>query len=307
MDKLNQAYFDWWYGLEENFRKILLITLYDNPEYEVDFYNLKRTTYTDLKQPEDLLKIFELKYICYMNDIPSRPEYTLTKAPSFEFFHNLECIEIVQCDLEDLSGFQTAQQVKRISVHENWISDNRQLQYFNGLTELEELDLSFNAFTDLSALNNLPNLKEICIYGHYEDVDISSLINFPKLENIEMDTATDITILGQLKQLKSLDYGSDEREFDCSKIEWLTEQLPHCKFDFCLPSEQWIEQGLSDLNFLYCLALRGLKKENVKLYIPPFVNEVNRFKELENKYRNNNEIYPLVCRARQYVCQDKEP
>lgn len=306
MNELNITHFDWWYGLEENFRKVLLITIYDKPEYYVDYCDLKRTKYTDLKRSEHLLKIFELKQISYRNDIPSNPEYTLTKVPSFEFFHNLECIEIVQCDLEDLSGFQTAKHAKRISIHENWLSDNQQLQYFNGLTELEELDLSFNALTDLSALHDLPNLKEICILGHNEDMDVSSLIHFPKLEVIEMNTATDITVLGQLIQLKELYYGSDEWEFDCSKIEWLIERLPQCKFDFCLPNEEFYRnrQGLSDINFLHSLALRGIKKENVSVSVPKFTNEVERFNALEKKYLSDNDIYPLVCRAREQLKQE---
>ncbi|MFC0324002.1 leucine-rich repeat domain-containing protein [Gallibacterium melopsittaci] len=306
MNELNLSHFEWWYGLEENFRKVLLITIYDKPEYYVDFYDLKHTKYTDLKRSEHLLKIFELKQISYMNDIPSNPEYTLTKVPSFEFFHNLECIEIVQCDLEDLSGFQTAKHAKRISIHENWLSDNQQLQYFNGLTELEELDLSFNALTDLSALHDLPNLKEISLCCYYNDVNVASLVKFPALEIIDMDTATDITILGQLTQLKSLDYGSDEREFDCSKIEWLIEQLPQCQFNFYLPNERLVRnpQGLSDINFLHCLALRGMKKENVRVSVPKFANEVERFNALEEKYRNNNEIYPLLCRAREQLTQE---
>lgn len=306
MNELNITHFDWWYGLEENFRKVLLITIYDKPEYYVDFYDLKRTKYTDLKRSEDLLKIFELKQISYRNDIPSNPEYTLTKVPSFEFFHNLECIEIVQCDLEDLSGFQTAKHAKRISIHENWLSDNQQLQYFNGLTELEDLDLSFNAFTDLSALHDLPNLKEISLYGYYNDVNVATLVKFPALEIIDMDTATDITVLSQLTQLKKLDYGSDEWEFDCSKIEWLIEQLPQCQFNFYLPNERLVRnsQGLSDINFLHCLVLRGIKKENVSVSVPKFANEVERFNALEKKYRSDNDIYPLVCRAREQLKQE---
>lgn len=297
---LKQEHIVWWNSLDDLWKNVFLKSIY-NPSSLRDYWD-RSLLHTGLREQDDILRIFNLEYIEFINDVCPSPKYAVTFIPSLKFFKNVQKIIIANNYLEDLSSLQEVKTLKSLSLHDNATDDNQQLKYISGLLELEELDLSFNCFTDLAYLNNLPKLRELLLYGVHtrETIEISSLVNFPCLEILHMDVAKDITPLAKVKTLKKLDYGTDEWDYDPSQLLWLIEQLPDCEFEFTLPA-QW--EDTKDKNFLYGVILSHLHRPNVNTWIGLNDTECSeRIAGLADKYRYDKAMSDLILKAKNSLC-----
>jgi hypothetical protein len=304
MTTIKQEYLDWWNNLHPSWKKVFLKSIYEpaEPEGFVDITDYQRT---EPKQPEDILKIFELEEIDFVHDVDPDSEQAISSIPPLKFFKKLQRLGLDYHALNSLEHLQEAKTVKIITISENFMEDNQQLRYLSGLPELEELDLSLNLFTDLSLIKDLPKLKVLRFFGNPYPVDISSLVQFPNLEEVMVDIAEDVTPLTQIKTIKTIHYGSDQEEFDCSKLEWLIQQLPKCNFELTF-SDDTQNTLFGDLNFLYYIIVKCANFPNVIDIYPPFQeNEKTKLLALEKKYRKNEKMYPLVSKAIAYFEADR--
>ncbi|WP_066801272.1 leucine-rich repeat domain-containing protein [Moraxella oblonga] len=243
-----QEHFDWWNALPTLWQRIFLVCAnhQDKLEVQVDKAFLDSTDvsfYLSYPIPntisdELLQKIFQLTHIAYdRNDVNPSLHTVVHSIPPLHYFKHLQYLSLQENYVEDLSGLAHVETLKYLDLYENCNDDNEQLKYVGTLKNLEYLELSVNFFTDVSPLTQLTNLTYLSMWGGArQPIDISGFENLQKLITLDMDAPIDMSPLASLKQLKDLSFGSDEYEFDDTKIDWLLEQLPDCDVWFDSPT-----------------------------------------------------------------------
>lgn len=239
-----QEHFDWWHALTPLWQRILLVCAnhQDKLEAQVDEYLCGDTDvsfYLNYPIPKNitaelLQKIFQLTHIAYdRNDVNPSLVTVVDYIPPLHYFKHLQHLSLQENYVHDLSGLNNITTLKYLDLHENCNDDNEQLTYVGTLKSLEYLELSINFFTDVSPLTKLTNLTYLSMWGGArQPIDINGFENLQKLEVLDMDAPVDMTPLAQLKNLKELDFGTDEYEFNDANIDYLLEQLPNCDISF---------------------------------------------------------------------------
>lgn len=308
---IQYEHFAWWYNLPRLWQQIFLISLY-HPEQlspqvyineqcigstgaDIDFYiNYPVPPIIDKQQ---LAQLFELTAIAYNRGNVCPAKHTVVyKIPPLHYFKHLEYLSLYENYIDDYSGLQGLKSLKFLDLHENLTQNDNQLTFIAQLTSLEYLDLSVNYFDDLSILSHLVNLKYFSQWGGKRNpVNITGFDKLQQLKHLKFDAPIDLTPLASLQNLKTLEFGTDEYDFDCSKIEWLTQQLPNCDIDYCLPYlSPRLAQKVSDETFLWKILLEGRRCNR---FFGIF--DKDRLFSLFEKYRHadNKNIKNLVIRA----------
>lgn len=303
---IENEHFEWWQNIPILWKRIFLVSI-DYPEkneckieengYEI--YNKPADFMFYLNYPireiseKDLKLIFSLKKILYDGyDVNPERNHVVHEIPPLHYFEELEFLSLSQNYVKDISGLQGLKKLKYLCLHENSITENEQLENLSKIISLEYLDLSANSITDFSFLSNLINLKELHIWGqwHKNPVRISGFDNFRSLLCLNLDAPIDLTPLLDLKNLQELYIGSDEYDFDCSKIEDLIHSLSNIYIDYYLPHSIFVK-NISDDSFLWKILLEPsfiLDKDFDKSRLLSLKEKVNSssnvdFKELVNR------------------------
>ena len=153
----------------------------------------------------------------------------------------LEVLDLSNCGISTLSGFENLSHLKALGLHGNTI---RNLSSLSGLTELHTLDLSNNAVTDVSALstltgllvvdlssNSLSSLNPICGIqnlsalnasgNHITNVDSMQKLTNLTILDLSYNTLTDISALQNCTLLTDLNI-SNNQIADISVLSSLT-------------------------------------------------------------------------------------
>lgn len=96
-----------------------------------------------------------------------------------------------------------------------------------GQTQLEELEVKWGPYSDLTALSGLKNLKSLSLGGATKVTDLTPLASLSQLRALTVDQAflvRDLSPLGQLVSLRELAYGNgypgSDKNVDFSDFEW---------------------------------------------------------------------------------------
>lgn len=108
--------------------------------------------------------------------------------------------------INDLTGLEYAENLKRISISQSNITDISQLE---SLTNLQSIDITANGISDITPLKNLTSLEYISISGNNNLIpDIDALNDLVKLESLylsgDKNRIYDISPLKNLTNLKVL-------------------------------------------------------------------------------------------------------
>lgn len=319
--EITDEHFHWWENLPKLWQRILLIALYhpEKLEPKIDMAELEYAGdvadvgyYLDYPIPDkitadELARMFELTMIAYNRGDVNPKLYTVVEIiPPLHYFKQLQYLSLTENYITDYSGLQGLTKLKHLNLHENCNDEDEQLKYIATLTSLEYLDLSVNYFDDLSPLSTLVNLKFLSQWGGVDKpVNITSFEQLQKLEHLHFGVPKDITPLASLQNLKELEFGTDEFDFDCSKIEWLMQELPNCKIDYDLPCIGMYDcMEVSDETFLWKILLEG---HRFNRFFGSF--DKQRLFDLYEKYQHSDDVAMknLTKRAMQdYVERWKE-
>lgn len=305
--KIKKEHFDWWESLSELWKKIFLVSIYHSEKhtFEIeengyDIYNKPADHLFYLNYPikekiseQELERIFHLTHILYDGyDINPERYAVVDYIPPLHYFENLAYLSLSHNYVSDLNGLQGVKTLKYLCLHENSITDSKQLKYISEIKSLKYLDLSVNNIKDFSFLRKLVDLKELFIWGQWDlaPINITGFENLVSLTHLNLDAPIDMAPLFSLNQLEELYVGSDEYDFDCSKIESLINTLSNTYVSYYLPHPIWVKD-MSDSSFLWNILLepdfishKDFDKNRL-LLLQAKANHLgdNAFKELVNR------------------------
>ena len=115
---------------------------------------------------------------------------------------SLTTLDADRADISDLTGLETAINLKELRLEVNNISD---ISALSGLTNLTRLRLGNNPISDISALSGLTNLTRLSLsYNSLADISVlSGLTNLTSLSLLDTGIS-DISVLSGLTNLTSL-------------------------------------------------------------------------------------------------------
>lgn len=253
---LTQEHLDWWEALPELWKKIFYGALYfpekiaiiryiltnfeegycreDVDNYDGGFFTLNLSNIR-LKNPEDLLSLFQVKMVAYDPGLNPSPEDAVTYIPSMRYFTELEFLSLRQNYLEDINGLTGLTSLKHLSLQENCTLTN--IEPLATLTSLVYLDLGVCHLEDITALRPLTELVVLELWDN-RIIDITSLVNLGRLTELSLgcNPIKNIKPLAKLTNLKSLSLGLGDRarvgdKFDEANLAWLQKQLPDCEVE----------------------------------------------------------------------------
>ena len=135
-----------------------------------------------------------------------------TPIESFEFAEGMdELKELGYYFDEEYADFSGIQQLEKIYLGTKEIKQEH-ADMISRLTNIKGIGLNGNILIeDYSGIQKLPQIKEVTIYTDY-DVPMEALGNVPQLEKLYLvkGTVNDISMLGNLKNLKVLDISETE-------------------------------------------------------------------------------------------------
>jgi len=127
-----------------------------------------------------------------------------TKVAGLEKFTNLRTLTLNGCGLSTLEGFPQLQNLVRLELSDNNLSDGLEALQDACLVNLKSLSLAGNKFSSLESLEplaGLPNLRDL------------DLFNCPVTQNEEYRSGL-FELLGTLKYLDGFDAEDNEKEED---------------------------------------------------------------------------------------------
>ena len=135
-----------------------------------------------------------------------------TPIESFEFAEGMDGLkELGYYFDEEYADFSGIQQLEKIYLGTKEIKQEH-ADMISRLTNIKGIGLNGNILIeDYSGIQKLPQIKEVTIYTDY-DVPMEALGNVPQLEKLYLvkGTVNDISMLGNLKNLKVLDISETE-------------------------------------------------------------------------------------------------
>lgn len=150
----------------------------------------------DTSSPEFELEFSDANFELCVRTSLGLPDETITKAD----IANVYALECQDASIRVLDGLEHFENLKELSLWENFISDVGPL---NMLVNLEYLELGANDIFDISALNGLRNLKRVGLYGN-SLTTIAHLGSSRALEwlNIDDNQIADLSALTGMPALK---------------------------------------------------------------------------------------------------------
>ncbi|CAL5970207.1 leucine-rich_repeat domain-containing protein [Hexamita inflata] len=142
----------------------------------------------------------------------------------------ITCLQICSCQQLNFQGFEQMNQLTKLSLYYNNLS---QIEFISSLTQLTQLNLSSNLIKNLNPLKDLIELKKLdLIFNQIQD--LSPLRKLVKLQVLQLseNQIVDIYPLKNLKQLTQL-YMRTNLIIDVSPIKYLA-KLNICDFNFNL-------------------------------------------------------------------------
>lgn len=254
---LTQEHLDWWDDLPELWKKIFHVALYypekialtqyfmthaiedyceeaDN-DYDAEGLFTVSLSNPQLKNPEDLLKLFQVKIIAFDTDINPCLENAVTHIPPMQYFTNLSFLSLSNNYLEDIGGLTGLSNLKYLKLQENFTLTS--IEPLTTLTSLVYLDLAICHLEDITALQALTKLATLELWAN-RITDITSLVNLNRLTELSLggNPIENIKPLAALKNLKSLSLGLGDEvrvgdKFDAANLDWLQDQLPDCEVE----------------------------------------------------------------------------
>lgn len=246
--QITQEHLAWWDNLPKLWQRIFVQILYhatptqnvrhywcyDEPPqdlpyaYYVDYHDL--TSSFDLREADDLLRLFQTQAIVYHVDVCSPAYHCVKRIPPLHYFEDLHLLVLSDNCVHDISGLKGLKNLEVLSLDDNTLLAD--ISPLAELTSLKELNLSSNRIRDVSPLQNLLNLKDLQLWDN-DILDISPLQNLTQLQELSLfnNPILDIRPLANLKQLKDLDMGNEDFYFDDTHFAYLQSQLPDCKIE----------------------------------------------------------------------------
>lgn len=297
--QITSEHLKWWNSLPELWKKIFCVAIYHPEKNDVvltknnfelvgdddsDDEGLFTFHYNNptLQDPDDLLKIFELKSIIFDREVNPALDSVVTFIPSLRYFSQLEVISLNYNYLEDISGLQGITTLKHLSLFECFTL--KDYQPIASLTGLQTLNLAFCGLTDISFVRPLTRLKELnANANHISDISPCSQLT----ELIELDLGgnpiQDILPLTHLTQLKTLEIGIEDPEdgevFDYDHLQILKERLPRTAI------EVWWNTftPMSDKQIMQKIAFSGIQSLQDL--------DEEKFFELVETYEKSDDVY----------------
>ncbi len=139
-------------------------------------------------------------------------------------------LDAISKNISDLTGLEFATNLTYLNVGVDWSigsSDKNNaitdISPIGKLTNLTQLELTFNKISDISALTGLSDLKYLDIGGNNVS-DISVLANLTKLETLYFwgNNFSDISAVANLTELRTLGFNSEKHISDISALANLT-------------------------------------------------------------------------------------
>jgi len=143
----------------------------DNFENEERFYSEEKFNFSDEIYERSVFNAIKIRQYGNLN----------VNFPTY-YLHDLEELELADCQINSLEGIEHCIHTYRIDLSDNEITDLTNLM---GLTELEELFLANNQIGYIDVLSNLTNLKSVDLSGNDID-DASPLFGLENLEYINL-------------------------------------------------------------------------------------------------------------------------
>lgn len=114
------------------------------------------------------------------------------------------------CKLEGLDKLATLTKLTDLSLWYCQINDS-DMQYFEKLTNLTKLDLSYNEISDVNKLKDLTKLDSLALTGN-KIVDINPLNNLEKVTYLSIDknNIEDISVLASMKRITNLNCSGNQ-------------------------------------------------------------------------------------------------
>ncbi|MDD3818297.1 MAG: CotH kinase family protein [Actinomycetota bacterium] len=163
--------------------------------------NLKELEYLDLYSNKYVESIAPIADLANLKTLIIENLYRINDIELLGNLKNLQILDMHDCRVQDISFISRLTNLKELNLSYN---NARDFSPLGNLNNLEILDLSSTGITDLSSLKNVTSLKELDLRDNSGIKDISALSNLKELEYLNLNSSKGVESIAPITNLTNL-------------------------------------------------------------------------------------------------------